>query len=81
MRPVGTDEGVQLVVVEQAVQLDEHRIGLVGQFRHARKHVFHRIAVDQHGPPPLVAWSPHLATSPQPLFQATPGVTVSISHR
>src|SRR5258706_8105647 len=40
---------IQVVVVEQVVELDEHRIGLVGQFGDAGKHIFGRVAVDEHG--------------------------------
>src|SRR5258707_6923313 len=40
---------VEHVVVEQAVEVDQHRIGLVGQFRDAGKDIFRRIAVDEHG--------------------------------
>lgn len=55
---------VQLVVLEQVVELDEHGVGLVGQFRHAGKDVFGWIAVDEHVVAPSSGRSiPHSTTS------------------
>ena len=39
---------IQPIVIEQAIHLHQHRVGLVGSFRHAGKDVFGRIAVDEH---------------------------------
>jgi hypothetical protein len=56
-RQVRAHPGVQLVVFEQPIQLHQHRIGLVGQLRHAREDVLGLVAVDEHGAaslPPMV---------------------------
>ncbi len=39
---------IEVVVVEQSIKLDEYRIGLIGQFRHAREDIFGIILVDEH---------------------------------
>jgi hypothetical protein len=40
---------VERIVVEQVVACHKHRVGLIGQVRHAGKHIFGRVAVDEHG--------------------------------
>jgi hypothetical protein len=45
---IGADLLIQLIVLEQAIQLDQDGIGLIGQFGHAGTDVFGRIAVDEH---------------------------------
>ena len=45
---VGAHLPVELVVVQQVVELDEHRVGLRGQFGHAGEHIFGVVAVDEH---------------------------------
>src|SRR5439155_6202220 len=39
---------IQLVIVEQSVQLSQHRIGLLGQLGNLRKHIFSFILVNKH---------------------------------
>ncbi len=53
---VAFDVRNERIIVEQPVQPAQHRIGLLGQLRHAGEHIFGRIPVDQHGlcPPPVV---------------------------
>ena len=45
---IAADLLVELVIVEQVVELDEHRVRLVGQFRHPCKDIFGLVAVDEH---------------------------------
>jgi hypothetical protein len=39
---------IQLVIVEQSVQLSQHRIGLLRQLGNSRKHIFSFILVNEH---------------------------------
>jgi hypothetical protein len=39
---------IQTVVVEQAIELDEHRVGLAGEFRHTGKDILGLLAVEEH---------------------------------
>ena len=45
---VGTNLLVQRVIVEQLVQLFEHRVDALCHLWHARKHLFGLIAVNKH---------------------------------
>jgi len=59
---IGAHSRIEFVIIEQHIELLEHRIGLLGQFGHARKHIFCRIAIDQHGFSPQVSSSGHAVT-------------------
>jgi hypothetical protein len=76
---------IQLVVVEQAIQLDEHRVRLVGQFGHAREDLFGLVAVDEQGEAPIspTALSRSRAFSPVPCtsIRSNPGLPPSKAHR
>jgi hypothetical protein len=41
--------GKQEIVIEQAIQLVQHRVYLVGQFGHACEYLFRQIPIYQHG--------------------------------
>jgi hypothetical protein len=47
-RQIAAHLGVELVVLEQAVELYEDGVSLVGQFGHAGKDIFGRVAVNEH---------------------------------
>ncbi len=68
VRQVSAHLLVQVVVIEQLVELDEHGVRLLSQFGHAGKHIFHRVAIDQHSLPPLGRIPPlgHAAATPVP---------------
>lgn len=72
----------EVVVVEQAVELDQHRVGLISQFGHARKDVFGRIAVNEHlGASPVWVVAPsfdHRAHAPD---RINPAATPAKLHR
>jgi hypothetical protein len=74
-----------VVVVEQAVQLDEHRVGLVGQLGHPREDIFGVVAVDEHGEASLSPMALSSSTScyhlPRASIRSNPGLRGSNSHR
>lgn len=45
---IGPDRLEQGVIIEQAIELEQHRIGLAGQFRDADKDVFRRVSGHEH---------------------------------
>jgi hypothetical protein len=47
-RQVGAYLAVELVVVEQAVEVHEHGVGLVREFGHAGEHILCVVVVDEH---------------------------------
>jgi hypothetical protein len=40
---------VQGIVVQEMIELSQHQVGVLGEFRHTGKHVFIGIAIDEHG--------------------------------
>jgi len=42
----------QAIIIEQAIELAQHRVYPGGEFGHAGKDVFGRIAIHEHGEPP-----------------------------
>ncbi len=82
---VGPHLLVELVVVEQAVQLDEHRVGLVGQLGHPREDIFGVVAVDEHGEaslsPMALSSSKSFYHLPRASIRSNPGLRGSKSHR
>jgi hypothetical protein len=47
---------VHLVIVEQLIQLLQHRVDPFGHLRHARKDIFFGVAIDQHAQTPPCAY-------------------------
>ncbi len=79
---VGTHLLGEQVVLEQLVELDEHRIGLVGQLRHPHKDIFRRIAIDEHDHAslPLTGSTPFYRR-PRRRLSMISGRNALISHR
>jgi hypothetical protein len=79
---VGAHLLIQLVVVEQPVQLDEHGIGLVSEFRHPGEHVFGGIAVDEHpGASVISAGGPSFDHLPPAPIRMNPAFGAPKLHR
>jgi len=49
---ISADLGVEEIIVEQAIQVREHGVGLLGQRGDAGKDIFTGVAIDQHGGAP-----------------------------
>ncbi len=45
---VGFDLLEELIILEQDIELFEHRVGLPRQFRYPRKDIFWRVAINEH---------------------------------
>lgn len=73
---------VERVVVEQAVELDEDRIGLASQLGHAGKYILGRIAIDEHIGASLASVAGFaLDHLPQTPIRRNPAHTASKLHR
>ena len=84
---------VQLVIIEQPIQLLQHRVNPLGHLRHARKDLFFGVAIDQHAQTPPCAYFffypysttfPaffHTVTFPSLVHMVSSRSTGPISHR
>jgi len=90
---VGAHLVVHLVIVEQLIQLLQHRVNPLGHLRHPRKDLFFRVVIDQHAHTPPCAYFffypysttfPaffHTVTFPSLAHMVSSASTGSISHR
>jgi hypothetical protein len=73
---------VELVVVQQPLQLHQHRVGLVGQLGHPGEDIFTWIAIDQHtGASVVSAADPSLDHRPYAPIGMNPAFGAPKLHR